>query len=220
MSTPGIRYTVGSKTFTDAAKGFEAWEKGLLELKKELGDLTRPFDEISSQLLINIQQRFKDNTFGQAPFVSQTSRFTKHARRARGHNPQGSKLFASGTLAGSIKRSPSPTKSDLGGQREVFVLRMGTVGAPHAKRQILGGVWIVPVRQGPRGGKYLDVEKLTGSTMSGEQFWGERWGRISSYPESTTRVIIPPRNFLQLFDNDRQVISSTIQGWIQQVINR
>jgi len=211
-----INYTVGLENYTSADAAFDHWAKDLRRLKRKLGDLTKPFDEISPVIIHNIKWRMEDNTFGKAPFNTETSKFTRAVRRAKGYPPSRPKLVQSGYLEHSIQRLPSPTKSKTGERREVLVLRIGTIGVSYAKDVIDGGTWEVPILKGPRGGTYLDLNRIRGGSMSNAEYYGEKWGRMSSYKRATKTIEIPGRNIFTIFPEDSKFINKVFEKWITE----
>lgn len=221
--TTGISFRVGRRSYVDPFTAFGQVQKQANVIRKHLGDLTRPFDEISQSLLLNIKARFDTGELGEPPYREsgiKRSRFTKAARRARGTQPEGPTLKQTGRLQKAIHRVPSPTKAESGGQREVYRLVIGVNSsiAPYYKQQFLGGVWEVPIREGPRGGRYFDPDRFPDASMSSAQFWGPRWTRLSSLPESTTEVQIPPTEFLYLSPDDAAYTKEIILRWAEKVV--
>jgi len=212
----GIKFTVGGKTYDDATASFEEMSSKLKIIKKSLGDLTKPYDEISSGLLANIRNRFNDNTFGNPIYSKQKSGFTRQVRKVRGASGD-TTLKATGRLRDSVHRVPSPTKNELGEQREVFVLRIGSSRVPYALKQLEGGTWEVPVRVNDKGRKFLDVDKIDDAIMSNAEYWGKRWKKISTFETDEHIVQVPSRNFLALFPEDREFIDNIINEWLTKI---
>ncbi len=219
-ANPGITFKVGNKTHSTAATAFGGLRSRLTALSTQLGDLTRPFDEISAVILPDIKHRFDTGELADPPYRpgnSVRSRFTKNARRARGFDPNGPTGKASGNLQRAVQRMPGPTKSESGGQREVHRLTFGVnaSAAPYYRDFINGGIWEVPVRLGTRGGMHFDPDRLPGATMSSSTYWGpKRWAQYAKLPEGFKRVEVPPTNIFHLSSDDNSVIRNIILDWI------
>ena len=223
----GISFKTGtsvySRNFTDPNDAFKAMQGTLKALKKNLGELTRPFDELAGILIPIIKQRFNTDELSDKPYRKTNyprSRFTRNARRARRTNPDGATLNSSGRLRDSVRRLPSATKSSEGGQREVNKMAIGYDGsAPYFRTQTLGGVFEVPVRLGRRGGKHFDPDRLENSLMTSEQYWGKkRWAQYSSLPEGIVSVSVPATNPFVMRGPEQQIISTVLVSFLQKVM--
>lgn len=217
MSKVGINFTVGSRTYDNAIEGFDVWQRDLRKIKRKLGDLTRPFDEISNEMVSRIRHRFWNNTFGSPPFPSKTSGFTRLVRELKGQDPDGPKLFASGALEYSIKRLKSPTKTELGEQREVLTLRIGSLGIDYAEDVLKGYSWNIPVRVGEKSEVYIDPDRMDVS-ISSRNYWGDRWGYIHRLPRGYHTIDVPARNFFTIFREDEVFIDKVIKQWVRTVM--
>ena len=233
MIKTGISMRVGTKNFLEVTDAFAAFTHQTNLIRQELGDLTRPFNEIvgvpggSRGLIPRIQSRFDTNELSKPPYRDSDiarSDFTQAARFAKSHDPNGSTLNSSGNLKRSIYRKPSPTKGKNGAQREVYKLVIGVNGgsAPYYKDQLMGGVWNAPVRKDSSHDHlpgYFDPDRLPGSVISSADFWGKRWAYISSLPENTTIVTVPATNFLFISTEDAKYITNIFSKWFVNFIS-
>ena len=220
MPRSGITYKVGNRTYTNSSVALRRFALPLDRLSRQLGDLTKPFDDVAGMLIPHIKLRFRSGELGRPPFRenrSRRSRFTKAARRAKGQDPDGPALSASGDLERAVERKSSPTKSATGGQREVMRLVLGVNGsiAPYYRTQLLGGTWQVPVRIGPRGGMHFDPDRLEGSTVSSAQYWGpQRWAQYEQLAEGFKEVQVPATNFFHMTREDDNEIREILLTWL------
>lgn len=215
----GISFRVGTKNFSTANEAFDQFMSQFNFIRQKLGDVTRPFNYIAGALIPRIKARFDTGELANPPYRETTiprSRFTKAARKAKRTLPDGPTLKQTGNLQRAIERKKSPTKSKIGTQREVFRLVIGVNSgiAPYYKTQLMGGTWIVPIRTGPKGGEWFDPDRLEGSQMTSEQFWGpKKWSQLSLYPTSARVVEIPPTNFFYISTEDERVINRIFVKW-------
>ena len=219
-----ITFTVGNVNVANEDAFMDELVKEANTLKKHLGELTPVFDKITNGpggLIQRLKNRFDTGALNSkkfrgsgAPF--KRSRYTKLARR----NPNGPTLKDTGRLRDSIGRLASPTKSKSGGQREVNTLRIGSRGVRYAVDQLLGGVWVIDVFQGPnnKSGKprlFPDMEQFGKSNSS---HYGAQWKKIRNYTSGTTTVDIPYTDFLLLDTPMRNFIQKTITDFFNQVV--
>ncbi len=217
---PGITFKVGNRIFDSPEGAFNGIQRRLTKLSKVLGDLTRPFDEVAAVIVPRIKARFDTGELARPPYRpgnTRRSRFTRNIRRARGEDPDGPTLKASGKLQSAVSRRPGPTKSAEGGQREVHRMTIGinSSRAPYYKEQILGGIWEVPVRVGSRGGQYFDPDRVSGASMSSSRYWGpSRWSRLSKLPEGFKEVAVPPTNIFHMTVDDESIIRNILLDYL------
>lgn len=217
---PGITFKVGNKRFDSPDRAFSGIQKRMVKLSKVLGDLTRPFDDVAAVIVPRIKARFDTGELGRPPYRSantRRSRFTRNVRIARGEDPDGPTLKASGRLQSAVSRRPGPTKSAEGGQREVHRMTIGinSSRAPYYKEQILGGVWSVPVRIGSKGGQYFDPDRIRSAGMSSSRYWGpQRWEQLSKLAEGFKEIQIPPTNIFHMTVDDEALIRNILLDWL------
>jgi len=217
---PGISFKVGNRIFASPEGAFDGIQRRLTKLSKVLGELTKPFDEVAAVIVPRIKSRFDTGELGRPPYRpanTRRSRFTRNVRRARGEDPEGPTLKASGRLQSAVSRRPGPTKSAEGGQREVHRMTIGinSSRAPYYREQILGGIWNVPVRVGPKGGQHFDPDRLRGSGMSSSRYWGpKRWEQLSKLSEGFKEVTIPPTNIFHMTTDDESLIRNILLDYI------
>jgi len=219
----GVSIRVGTKTYASFLDADANFQKKLMALKRNLGELTRPFDEVSRFIITKIQKRFTNDSFGAPPFRDASyarSRWTAQARQARSINPNGSTLYATGNMAGALERRDSPTKSPSGGRREVYrlVIGMATGSAPYYKKQLAGGIWDVPVYE-VEGNYFLDSSRLEGGAMTSEAFHGpEKWNIISRDGSPTTiPVQVPATNFFLMLPGEQKFMKTLFNKWFYEV---
>ena len=219
MSNVGITFKSGTRSYGNGDAAFANVQTRLRKLSVELGDLTQPFDEISSIILPEIKRRFNTGELGDTPYrdkKTRRSRFTRNVRRARGQDPDGPTLKASGDLQAAVERKKSPTKNRLGGQREVrrLVIGINSGKAPYYRTQLEGGTWEVPVRIGKRGGMHFDPDRVPGSSMSSSRYWGPRqWVHYAKLPEGIKEVQVPATNIFYMHDDDAKMIRNVLLDW-------
>lgn len=219
----GISLRVGSKNFNTVDDAFKEFMHQTNLIRRTLGDMTRPFNHIAGALLPRIKDRFNTGELGLPPYREEAyekSRFTKASRKAKGLSVLGSTLKQTGKLQKAIERKRSPTRGKIGEQREVFRLVIGVnaSAAPYYKIQLMGGIWRVPIRKGPKGGNWFDPNRLEGTQMTSERFWGpKKWSQLSTYPEATKVVTVPPTNFFFISTEDKQVITKIFVNWYSKI---
>ena len=129
-------------------------------------------------------------------------------------------MEASGDLKDSIKRLKGPTSTGKE-HREVAVLRIGSVGVSYSRDVLDGAPWEVPIRINPKSQKrYIDLDKIRRSGKSNSQFYGKQWTQIKGYPQSTTTVQVPARNFLHMPKNEAKRVEQILQDWIAENISK
>jgi hypothetical protein len=224
----GINFTVGGKTFADADSAFDRLTHQVSVISKHLGELTRPFDEIGPKLMASIRNKFNDGAFNvdESGSVITPSKFTRRIKKHTAtHWNSDNRLVRTGKLMNSIRRRPGPTAKTKGvEEREVLTLRIGSVGVPYAKDQILGGVWEVPVFIGntnKRGyqHKYIDWERATPDSPGGNAGkYGAATDRITALPRGIERVTYPGNNIFGLSDDDNNMIKTILLQYFQQAV--
>jgi len=217
-----IEFYVGARRLRNAEHAMDELTAQTRTIQKKVGDLTRPFDKISSKLLRSIKQRFDSGAFDKKEFTGgekiTKSRWTRAVRKARGANPVNPALKQTGALKNSIQRMPSPTKTKGGRRREVAVLRLGSQGVPYAQIHLTGGEWRVPVRAVDDDSfPYLDYDELD-DVPSNRQMYGNQWTKISTLPKRFKTVEIPVRNYFALSNNDEAMIEREINKALQNTI--
>ena len=220
MTSPGITFKAGNKTYGTAEEAFRGITRPLRSLQKQIGDLTKPFDQIAGVMVADVKHRFNTGELGYPPYRpagNKRSRFTRNVRKAKGQDPDGETLKASGDMRDAVQRMPSPTKSKEGGQREVYRLVLGVNGskAPYYRKQLLGGIWEVPVRIGPRGGMHFDPDRIPGSSMTSSRYWGpNQWKHYEKLPEGFAEVEVPPTNIFHMSTVDDNEIRNILLDWL------
>jgi hypothetical protein len=217
---PGIKFAIGSRNIQDSENAFEDWLGPAKVVQKKWRDLSLPFRQISDVLIARIQNRIKDNTFGEPPFEP-LGGLAKAVRGARGYNADSPALISSGVLLNSIRRAASPTTTPSGAKRNMLTLRIGSFGAPHAEFQMEGGTWFVPVVEvessGRKGGgspdsqnkkkTYIDYDRIYGSAISSQEAYGDKWAQIQASGNFTEKAVeVTGREFLSLFPEDEEFI--------------
>jgi len=201
-------------------------------LGKALGELTRPFDEIAPGLISRIQKRFDSGAYGKPPYQDPArltvgpfspnknrSKYTRLVRKARGQDPDGPALKASGELQKGIKRRRGPTSIEGEGSREVASLRIGLKGGARRKGAAHLGwgdtQWEVPVKVHPKTRRaYLDAAQFTSNPTS----IYSNWKHIATYRDDTRIVEIPTRNFFLMSSTDKAFVTRVINKWFKKVV--
>lgn len=184
-------------------------------LKEGIGELTTVYDQIAPELINRIRNRFNSNYFGEHPFPPIGDK-TRVVRKARGDDPKGPALVSSGRLRDSIKRRPGPTKSGDGGQREVYVLRIGSTGVPYAKEVLRRRDWELPVFFHEEKGWFLiDHDNLPGAISSNQREYTPGTLKfIETDMEHTALSIpVPGRDFLAMPPEDQNFAMSRINDF-------
>lgn len=225
----GISIRVGRQNVGSFPAATRIFQKKLDALQRQLGEMTRPFNEISPLLIANIKRRFDSGSLAGPPFRKETfkrSHWTMKAREAKSQNPYGPTLLASGSIRDAITRKDSPTKSPGGKQREVYRLVIGITGGsvPYHKEQLWGGTWEVPVfAKLNRNGEvtyYLDTERLDGA-MSNQSFHGPIiYNYIKDEERTTINVSIPETNFLMITPIEKRITTRIFNKWFTQLGSR
>jgi len=220
----GINFTVGGSTVKNADTAFDRLSHQVAIIHRHLGELTRPFDKISAHLIKSIKSKFDSGAFNQDPegAVIKRSRYTKSIRKRRGL-PSDPRLKATGRLRDSIVRRPGPTAKKKGVKdREVLTLRLGSVGVPYVREQIMGGVWEVPVMLGEvnkRGTqhKYIDWDQLEG-TPSNSQIYGNKWSKLSGLKKEIHEVTYPGNDIFGISSDNEAYINRILIEFFQQAV--
>jgi phage gpG-like protein len=225
-----VKFVIGtgvggiSAGLTTPVIAMDALVKQTRQIGDALGELTRPFNIIAPALMRNIKKRFDTGAFGHAPYQQppkltvgpfspnpNRSKYTRLVRQARGQNPDGSALKASGTLKESIYRVKGPTSTKAGRTREVAVLRIGSNAGRRARQHIFGGQWIVEVKIHPKTKqKYLNAAAYTSNPTA----IYNNWRHIVNYEDGQKVVEIPTRDFFMMSNDDRYFINSTINKYL------
>ena len=224
----GINFTVGGATVANAETAFDRLAHQVSVISKHLGELTRPFDKIAARMVPRIKQKFRDGVFDtdESGSVITPSKFTKRIKKQTATDwGSDHRLIRTGKLMHSIRRRPGPTAKSKGvEEREVLTLRIGSVGVPYAKDQILGGVWEVPVFIGKvnkRGyqHKYLDWERAIPENPGGNAGkYGADTKRITALPRGIEQVTYPGNNIFGLSDDDNNFIKRLLLQYFQQAV--
>jgi len=215
-----VKVVVGNKTFSNIDEGLNVISGTLTKLQKELGELTRPFDDISGVIIRQIHGRFDSGAFGDPPFAPLGG--MAMAQRSAANITGDRALNASGDLKRSVMRRRSPTKSAEGKQREVLVLRVGSIGVPYTRDMIEGSIWYVPVLRNPVTDSFtIDYDRLRGSQTSNATMYGERYENDLQYWDKDEHPVdVPGRDFLSLPDEDLFVIVDIVDEWFNKVFHR
>jgi|3_EtaG_2_1085321.scaffolds.fasta_scaffold59991_2 hypothetical protein len=221
----GINFTVGGTTVANAETAFDRLSHQVRIIHKHLGELTRPFDKISSHLVKSIKQKFDNGTFNQAPDggTIKRSRYTKSLRKRRNIPEDNPRLKSTGALRDSIKRITGPTAKQKGVEdREVLTLRIGSAGVPYAKDQLMGGVWEIPIILGEMTKKgyehkYIDWDGIQG-TPSNSQIYGKKWAKLSTLRRETHRVHYPGNDIFGISSDNEAYITRVLMDFFQQAI--
>ena len=198
---------------------------------KAVGELTGPYNRIAPYLINKIQKRFLTGEYGKAPYQNPSklsvgnspnknrSKYTRLVRKARGQDPDGPALHATGKLMKSIGRLRGPTSVKGEGSREVATLRIGLSGAARKKGAAHLGwgdtQWRIPIRQNPKNRKkYLDAAEFTSQPTS----IYSNWRHIAQYPSKTQNVEIPTRNFFLMSSSEKGYVTKTINKFFKDVV--
>lgn len=217
---PGIKFTIGnSNTPHSPAAAFTILADQIESVKEKLGGhLSEPFTEIAEYLVGAIQDRFDAGHFND----NYRSSITNQVRQAKGQDPDGNTLVASGRLKKSIKPVFTGRKNEDGGNRIVNILRIGSVGTPYARVHLEGGTWEVPGfrapnrKDGAEGWFYPDMDSIEGTKIRNQAFYGKKWKNIQGYGRETYSMDVPSREFLGFTDEDNKMINSILVKFLNR----
>jgi len=215
MRKAGIKFTIGGTTFSNPVQAMESFTRPAGQIKNRLGELTSVYDEIAPQLINRIKHRFNSDFFGTSPMPPLGDKARK-VRKARGINPDNPTLVGTGALRDSIKRRPGPTRSAEGGQREVYMLRIGSTGVPYAKDVFEGSIWELPVFFHPGGWFLIDYDHVEGAVQSTDQAYTKNTLDFMRREMTATvlQVPVPARDFLQMMPEDERLIMSKVETFL------
>lgn len=219
MAKAGIKFTVGSNTFNDATAAMDSFTSPARQLKRHIGELTTVYDQIAPELINRIRNRFNSNFFGEPPMPVLGDKIRK-VREARGINSGNPALVGTGALRDSIRRRPGPTKAADGGQREVYVLRIGSTGVPYARAVLEGSIWELAVyERETEDGEFwylIDYDSIEGGKNSNEQMYTPN--TVIFMREEMTPVVlkipVPARDFMQMLPDDERFITGKVNEYL------
>ena len=223
LSGSYIKTTFGGIGYDSPGAAFEALGKDLEAVQDYFGELTPLFNDIADPLIDRIKARFDDGSLNKKPFAEtpglKRSKFTRLARI----NPNGPTLKDSGRLQRSIRRLKSPTKSESGGQREVSVLRIGTLGVPYAEKHLFGGTfeiqgWEKELKNSTKFFTNFDKMDFPNGKTNRSEYTPKQLKMLTSLPEATKVIEIPIRDFLKFDAKTDQFVADSVNEYMIKLI--
>ena len=215
MSRAGIKFTVGSQTVNNPMAAMDRFTAPARQIKRTVGELTTVYDQIAPELINRIRNRFNSDYFGTPPMPLLGDK-AREVRRSRGDDPDGPTLVSSGRLMNSIHRRPGPTKNEEGGQREVYILRIGSTGVPYAREVLEGSIWDLQVFWHEDGWFLIDHDNLERTITTNEREYTPR--TLSFIQNQMTPMVlqvpVQARDFLQMLPEDERFIMSRVNDYM------
>lgn len=223
LSGSYIKTTFGGIGYDSPGAAFEALGKELEVIRNHFGELTPLFNNVADPLIDRIKARFDDESLNQKPFAEtpglKRSKFTRLARV----NPNGPTLKDTGRLQRSIRRLKSPTKTESGGQREVSVLRIGSLGVPYAQSHLFGGTfeiqgWEKELKNSTKFFTNFDKMNFANGKTNRSEYTAKQLKMLSSLPEATKVIEIPIRDFLKFDAKTDQFLTDSVDEYMMKLI--
>lgn len=218
-----IKTTFGGIGYDSPGAAFEALGKELEVIRNHFGELTPLFNNVADPLIDRIKARFDDESLNKKPFAEtpglKRSKFTRLARV----NPNGPTLKDTGRLQRSIRRLKSPTKTESGGQREVSVLRIGSLGVPYAQSHLFGGTfeiqgWEKELKNSTKFFTNFDKMNFANGKTNRSEYTAKQLKMLSSLPEATKVIEIPIRDFLKFDAKTDQFLTDSVDEYMMKLI--
>lgn len=222
----GIKFTVGSSTTNNPVEALSQFQQPARNLKKKIGELTTVYDEIAPVIINRIKGRFNNGTFGDPPFppIGDMAYKLRHARAGDTSTQDNPALVSTGALRDSIKRRPGPTKGQDGGQREVYVLRIGSSGVPYARDVLNGSTMHVPIFRhlgDPHQEEWflLNYDAIKDSKVTNDEMYTRKTLSYINWMMEPDMYIedVPGRDFFQLWPEDEQFIFKKVNEFVNRL---
>jgi|9_EtaG_2_1085328.scaffolds.fasta_scaffold00558_6 phage gpG-like protein len=223
LSGSYIKTTFGGINYDTPGAAFDALGKDLEAVQDYFGELTPLFNNVAEPLIDRIKARFDDGSLNKKPFAevanTRRSKFTRLARV----NPNGPTLKDTGRLQRSIKRLKSPTKTSKGEQREVSVLRIGTLGVPYAEKHLFGGTfeiegWEKELKNSTKFFTNFDKMNFANGKTNRSEYTPRQLKMLTSLPEATKVIEIPIRDFLKFDAKTDQFVADKVNEFMIRLV--